>query len=220
MMPTLAGPGDDPSQFDPHLAGDHLIVFGDGRAAIVWRRAGWQVRDTIMVALPGGRYASALVLRRPLEGTVLDCVLNSNTGALNVDACRVESGVKQVTAGRRTVRWGVGQGGSTYEKGTGAKFSTEGRWPTNLLLVHTRTCVPGACDTGCPCPRFDASSGPLRARGNVTPTKREQSNGITGWGVGKAGPIDPGDTGGASRFFAQCHTVKGALAWLRKLLGT
>lgn len=218
-MPTLAGPGDEPSQFAPHAAGDHLVVFGDGRAALTWRRAGWQVRDTIIVALPGGRYAPALVLRRPLEGTVLDAVVTANVGGLNVDASRVESGIKQATAGRRTVRWGVGKGGSTYEKGTGAQFSMEGRWPTNLLIVHTRACVPGTCASGCPGPMFDASSGPLRARGNVAPTKRDQSNGITGWGVGKSGPIDPGDAGGASRFFAQCKTVKGALTWLKVLIG-
>ena len=32
---------------------------------------------------------------------------------------------KQLTAGRRTVKWGVSEGGCSYVKGTGAKFATE-----------------------------------------------------------------------------------------------
>lgn len=51
---------------------------------------------------------------------------------------------------------------------------------------------------------LDAQSGVLRARGNVTPTQRRKSDGVTGWGIGDDGPVDPGDSGGASRFFQSC----------------
>jgi DNA modification methylase len=62
------------------------------------------------------------------------------------------------------------------------------------------------CVEGCPVAEMDRQSGELRARGNVTPTKRRQSEGTWGRhgsriGIGPDGPIDPGDSGGASRFF-------------------
>lgn len=75
--------------------------------------------------------------RKPLIGTVVENVLAHGTGALNIDGCRIHSGPKQATAGRRTVGdgegWGVGIGGSSYEKGTGAVWTNEGRWPANLI---------------------------------------------------------------------------------------
>jgi site-specific DNA-methyltransferase (adenine-specific) len=73
------------------------------------------------------------VARKPFEGTVAQNVLEHGTGALNIDACRVGSEQKQKTAGRRTIKWGVGEGGDTYQKGTGAEFTNEGRWPANLI---------------------------------------------------------------------------------------
>jgi len=78
------------------------------------------------------------IARKPLIGTVAKNVLKHGTGALNIDGCRVHSGgPKQATAGRRTVSdgkgFGVGQGGSSYVKGTGAVWSNEGRFPANLI---------------------------------------------------------------------------------------
>lgn len=77
-----------------------------------------------------------IVARKPLEGTVAENVLKYGTGALNIDGCRIEikeGDTKQATAGRRTIKWGVNEGGSSYEKGTGATYSNQGRWPANLI---------------------------------------------------------------------------------------
>jgi hypothetical protein len=73
-----------------------------------------------------------------------------------------------------------------------------------LETVEAWECVEGLC----PVAEMDRQSGELRARGNVTPTKRRQSEGTWGRhgsrvGIGPDGPIDPGDSGGASRFFPQ-----------------
>jgi DNA modification methylase len=70
------------------------------------------------------------------------------------------------------------------------------------------TVTAWACVEGCPVRALDAQSGELKARGNRTPTKRQHSNGIwaasgSSFGVGGEGPLDPGDSGGASRFYPQ-----------------
>ena len=81
------------------------------------------------------------VARKPVQGTATHNVLRHGCGAINIDGCRIGTGtLKQATAGRRTVKWGVDEGGCSYGKGTGAEFSTEGRWPANVILQHKRQC--------------------------------------------------------------------------------
>ena len=244
--------------------GHDIIPFGEALRA---RREGWQVRDTLLVLGPGSAVEVMLLVRRPTEGTVAQNVLKHGAGALNIDDCRVDGGVRQATAGRRTVKWGVGMGGSSYEPGTGAEFTTEGRWPPNLLIVHqpgcectgthsvrkpggdgeaTRTRVYGedavvrfdrghgrrmshyvdgveevaswSCSAGCAAALLDGQSGPLRARGNVAPTKRDRC-GLFMWGNGRPGPVDPGDSGGASRFYPQFGVEQEKALWTRCLIG-
>lgn len=63
------------------------------------------------------------------------------TGALNINAARIATAApKHATAGNRTGKWGVGEGGSTYKLGTGATYTYEGRWPANLILQHESGC--------------------------------------------------------------------------------
>jgi site-specific DNA-methyltransferase (adenine-specific) len=86
--------------------------------------------------------------RKPLMGSVSQTVLKYGTGGINIDFCRIGAGqIKQATAGRRTIKWGICEGGCSYEKGTGAEFSKEGRWPANLILEHKPNCkVIGECE--------------------------------------------------------------------------
>lgn len=108
--------------------------------------------------------------------------------------------------------------------------STEGRWPTNLLLVHRDTCrrldvgrrsrgLGWKCAGGCPVVRLDEISGPLHARGNKTETKRDRTEGIFPWTVGVPGRVDSGLEGGASKFFPQFASIEAAVEWLLTLLG-
>lgn len=86
------------------------------------------------------------IIRRPLDGTLAQSALEHGTGAININASRISlnGGTKQATAGNRTYKddsgWGVDAGGCSYEKGTGAVFTDEGRWPTNLILAHKPGC--------------------------------------------------------------------------------
>jgi site-specific DNA-methyltransferase (adenine-specific) len=76
-------------------------------------------------------FEPACLARKPLDQkTVAKNVLTHGTGALNIDACRIEGGKKQLSAG--TLNGYGGSKGGHYELGTGAKYSNEGRWPANL----------------------------------------------------------------------------------------
>lgn len=83
-----------------------MVVVSSVGEVLRLRRAGLQLRDSFLIAAL--TFAVASVFRAPLEGTVLDTVLRNGVGALNVDACRVR----------------------------GAASTGDGRWPSNILLVH------------------------------------------------------------------------------------
>lgn len=81
------------------------------------------------------------VLREPLsEGTVAANTLKHGTGALNIDASRVGSGLRiQAAAG------GIGDGNiygtaDEYVLGRGRDYRVGGRWPANVILQHLDGC--------------------------------------------------------------------------------
>ena len=81
-----------------------------------------------------------VVARKPLDGTVADNVLAHGTGAINVDANRVESEAARPTfdptAAGGKATYGPGQlGGSQRAGSTG-----QGRHPPNVLISHMPTC--------------------------------------------------------------------------------
>lgn len=84
-----------------------------------------------------------LVFRKPLEGAVLDQVLLSSTGALNIGATRVATGdqISVTGQGFKTDKYGgvIGRGAPTL---TGKSWALDqaGRWPANVLLVHSTGC--------------------------------------------------------------------------------
>jgi hypothetical protein len=73
------------------------------------------------------------------------------------------------------------------------------------------------CHPNCPVGLLDKQSGRLRARGNISPTKV----GVTSWWGSKFSTeeIQPGDSGGASRFFPQFKNMSEMLDWITKLIG-
>lgn len=80
-----------------------------------------------------------VVARKPLIGTVAQNMLEHETGALNIDGCRIN--------GRERTEYGLAAAersqGSVYGKpSASADFDASvGRWPGNLLLSHTDDCV-------------------------------------------------------------------------------
>jgi DNA modification methylase len=93
-----------------------------------------------------------IVGRKPFRGTIVDQVLATGTGALNIDATRIDTGGEQVRAGlsdpanRRGL---VGQAlqavGDAAKNQAAQRDSIEranrlGRWPANVVLLHAPDC--------------------------------------------------------------------------------
>ena len=167
-----------------------------------------------------------VLARKPLaEKTVARNVLAHGTGAINVDACRIESGenlLRKATAGAGgsflldgfstvdELRASADVGGKTptgrdaraalarYEATQGKTFgSTSGRWPANVLLdEHAAAWV-------------DEQSGHLPA--GSRPAKRSPDAARTAYGAfaGQDGlEATRLDSGGASRFFYTAKAPK------------
>lgn len=130
---------------------------------------------------PSGRWPANLILQHAPGCTV--------AGETQVRA-------KQLTAGRRTVKWGVGEGGSTYEKGTGARFASA----DGLEMQTVWDCQPG-----CIIPNLDAQSGVSKSSGGraYQNTNDMYSGGWAHKGTGVQADPGFGDIGGASRYFKQ-----------------
>jgi hypothetical protein len=75
------------------------------------------------------------------------------------------------------------------------------------------------CQDDCPVRLLDEQSGVLRARGNITPTTNVDHGIFTAGSYERPEHGDPGDAGGASRFFPQFASLEEALAWLHRLIG-
>lgn len=85
--------------------------------------------------------------RKPLTGTVAANVLRHGTGALNIDACRIEHGADvdlereqrqhADTSGMR----GIGEGGYASDHSQ-PLYAPGGRWPANVILSHHPDCTP------------------------------------------------------------------------------
>ena len=129
---------------------------------------------------PSGRWPANIILHH-LDGC-------QRTGTTKIKA-------KQLTAGRRTIKWGVGEGGDTYEKGEGARFATE----DGLVDAPVWYCV-----SGCPVADLDEQSGDRPVSGAAKSGRPAVGGGSTGvlqFGVEAGNGTLHNDSGGASRFF-------------------
>lgn len=123
------------------LPGAHVALFGGTDAAIEARCAGLHFRDTLLVLKPGPSYELVPVFRKPLsETTVVDQVLKSSTGPVNIDACRVGTSTRTNASSARKPRSTMNKG---MAQGTVTQKHAYGRWPSNLVLLHAPGCVPG-----------------------------------------------------------------------------
>jgi DNA modification methylase len=133
-----------------------------------------------------------VVARKPLSGTVAATVLAHGTGALNIDACRVDGSVPSVPRGafagsNNNMRM-------SGRNGTMSEPNAAGRWPTNVVLDDTQAAA------------LDAQSGerPGRASQNVYSTTPKFVAGVNlaGSMAQQTGYVEGyNDSGGASRFF-------------------
>lgn len=135
------------------------------------------------------------LLRKPLhERTVADQVLATGTGAINIDACRIEGEPWTFTHGPKTGRTGGGIMGDPAPREGTAESHPGGRWPANVALDEDAAAM------------LDAQAGEYAATEAFT-LRRGSTTGrsIGGNAYGAANPhestVGYGDSGGRSRFF-------------------
>jgi site-specific DNA-methyltransferase (adenine-specific) len=78
-----------------------------------------------------------VLARRPLDGSIEHNLDQHRTGAMNIDACRIQLAPQDCPSEGRT-------------QGRRVTASERGRWPANLLLSHGRSCTRSRCERDCP----------------------------------------------------------------------
>jgi site-specific DNA-methyltransferase (adenine-specific) len=190
--------------------GGHLVVCGAPRSfhrmASGVEDAGFEIRDCLSwlygqgfpksLNLGDGRgtalkpgWEPCVLARKPLDGTVAANVLKHGTGALNINACRIQG----VTREWDKPRGGIWNGGDR-EQGRGDELhhTDAGRWPANVVLDEDAAAM------------LDEQSGETKSSGGRIGNLRGiGADGIYGRYASNAEAGDPGfgDVGGASRFF-------------------
>ncbi len=137
-------------EFEGLVPGAHVAVVCDPQevvqAGLDGRRAGLELRDTLVVLGPTTRVRFALLFRKSLdEATLVEQVLKTGTGALNIDACRVAGDMSELLSATGNPRSGAGHAKGFGMEGTfGGSAANppnkKGRWPSNLLLIHGEGC--------------------------------------------------------------------------------
>lgn len=156
-----------------------------------------------------------VMARKPLAGTVTETVLAHGTGALNIQASRVEG---TVTA-TKMPRFGSGSDGEAMlgnrEGAEQVDWTADaaGRWPTNVLLAHLPECEGNGarhtevlCAPGCPVAELNEASGERTSRRAdmplpVTPGIPKLGEPTENRPGGESTVRGYDDVGGAARFF-------------------
>lgn len=129
-----------------------------------------------------------VVARKPLAGTVAANVLEHGTGAINIDACRIEAHDDQLAAKYASVQNAGSRSNTIYGSDSrsreGSAPNDAGRWPTNVVLDQ-------------------AQAQALDQQSRVSQSRMGRPRGAAagdGWGMTRTG-AEYDDQGGASRFF-------------------
>ena len=145
------------------------------------------------------------VARKPLVGTVAANVLEYGTGALNIDASRVEGGIRPLKERNEQYR------PENFDLPSGSRSAgdtTLGRWPANVIhdgsdeVLDAFPDAPGQLanvSTTAPSEKTSNVYGKMRREGEATAAKRYTEEGSTNFAA------TPGmrrfDKGSAARFF-------------------
>lgn len=192
--------------------GGYLLAFGGTRTyhrlACAIEDAGFDIRDMIAWTYGSGFPKSKnigdgrgtalkpaqepiVMARKPLVGTVAGNVERYGTGALNIDACRIEG---KSTRRNNTAEMGYHGGNLAIEYATGSDI---GRWPANLIHDGSEEVLAA----------FPDSRGQI-ARSSSSETRKNQNT----YGEMRRGhdnQIEPRvDSGSAARFFYCAKTSK------------
>jgi hypothetical protein len=222
------------------IPGTHVAVLSKSPTpAFHGRFSGWELRDTLLILMPGPGALYVFLYRVPIQAeTVSKQVLATGTGGIWIDGCRV-SGIDPANAKRigrdyttEATYFGDKVGQKTHAV-VGGNLS--GRWPSNLLLVHASGCRRlgtkrvRAISGGGGLNKDGAASGAIYGNyrkldlpPNVGKGDADGLETVEAWECSSSCPVKAidSDTGGASRFFPQFKDLPECLDWITKLLGS
>lgn len=217
--------------------GAHLVAFGGTRTfhrmMCAIEDAGWELRDTLMWVYGSGfaksenqagdwkgwgtglkpAWEPIILARKPFPGTVAENLELHGTGALNVDACRIDAEPMPPNTGAggipcrndvHTPRRPTGSGAAPLKLAGGnprpfhdghvpapSQPHPGGRWPANV-------CHDGSEEVLAAFPAQAGAQAPVRMRNG---DKFKTTYGAFGGSIDEAGSTFRGDTGSAARFF-------------------
>jgi site-specific DNA-methyltransferase (adenine-specific) len=97
-----------------------------------------------------------VIMRRPIsKGSVADNVLAHGTGAMNIDATRIDSGERDAIATHIPEGQGTAHGLSLQKFQAVVGSTTLGRWPADAIISHAYECDESGCVEGCPVGMLD-----------------------------------------------------------------
>ena len=140
LVPTK--PGNTRGERGVSYAGESFSGFTDIGEAVTDAARQWQGYGTALKPA----WEPICLARKPLVGTVVANVLAHGTGALNIDACRVEEGDGYA---QNAVTQGVSTARTSYDFRQQAgifKPSQLGRWPANIVHDGSPEVVAGFPD--------------------------------------------------------------------------
>ncbi len=149
--------------------GAHALVITSELAGIEGRMAGFELRDTLLILSTGPQSRYALLLRKPTDkSTVLEQVVETGSGVLNISGCRVgidadelieHSGTEAPFTGAHEGYKRPGRSMYTHKpKERAGPANALGRWPSNMVFVHGPECRKTGVSTE-KIPLFSTSEG-------------------------------------------------------------
>lgn len=205
------------SGFPKSLDVSKALAKTDSDAAKTWEGWGTALKPA---------FEPVVVGRKPLAGTVAENVVKHGTGALNIAATRIPftSAADEKESKDKNQHEDFGTEPMTgnvtygdYSMVQPKNYNPPGRWPANLLLSHSPSCVHlategdtdlWACVPGCPVRAMDAQSGELEGSRKSKIMRRGAKSGksfgtqnVYGCAKPHETVIGYSDAGGASRFF-------------------
>jgi hypothetical protein len=103
--------------------------------------------------MPRSALVAITLARKPIaEGSIAENAVKYGTGPINIQATRIAASDGYQKAWDRPVSTNITSG--TYVHGTQvttdlSAYRPSGRWPANLVVQHTPSCRPDACDPSC-----------------------------------------------------------------------
>ena len=191
---VLKGGNFDGDYEGKEVTAEYAITAPATDAAKKWQGFGTALKPAVEVWI---------LVRKPIsEKNVAANVLKHGVGGINIDGCRIEASERpHVVSDRRSgnVSYGDGLQGS---KSIG--FTTQGRFPANLVLSHSPHCTDEQCDIECAIAMLDEQSlaGGMHSAGRARDKQMVKKGGNPSFEI--KGPHNMrrlGDSGGASRFF-------------------